>query len=126
MKLVHQAIKEILLKFLELLTSLSPEIRQLQSMPSNAKYTSKIIQNDVLTAATNTVLKHIVNEVKEAEWYAIIADEAKDISRKEQLSSCIRYVNKDFKVNKHFIGFSDLCELMLKHWLIKLWKCYRH
>ena len=94
-------------EILELLASLIPELQcQLQIMLD--------IQNDLLKAATDTVLRHIINEVKESEWYAIIADETQDIGKKEQLSLCIRYVNNQLQVNEHSIGFSDLCDLDAK------------
>uniref|UniRef100_A0A1X7U5U3 TTF-type domain-containing protein n=1 Tax=Amphimedon queenslandica TaxID=400682 RepID=A0A1X7U5U3_AMPQE len=99
-------------EILELLASLTPELKHLlHSMPRNAKYTSNIIQNDLLKAATDTVLRHIINEVKESDCYAIVADEAQDKSHTEQLSLCIRYVNNHFEVNEHFVGFSNLHEL---------------
>ena len=99
-------------EILELLTSIVPELEhEFRSLPNNAKYTSKVIQNDLLRAAADTVLRHIVNEIKESEGYSVIADETRDISKKEQLSLCIRYVNKQFQVNEHFVGFTQLCEL---------------
>ena len=44
----------------------------------------------------------------------MIADEARDVSKKEQLSLCLRYVNKQLEVNERFVGFSDLCDLDAK------------
>ena len=39
-----------------------------------------------------------------------MADECRDVSRIEQLSVCIRYVNNGV-ITKHFLGFSDMHEL---------------
>ena len=100
------------IEILEFLLSLVPELSaQFRSLPDNAKYTSKVVQNDLLKAASDVVLKKITDEVKEAEGFAVIADEARDISNKEQ---CLRYVNKDLKVNERFVGFYDLSELDAK------------
>lgn len=69
----------------------------------NTKYMSKT-QNDLLTDASATIVEQnlIVEEIKRAESYSIIADETRDISRTEQLSMstlCSRYGHPD----DHFI-----------------------
>ena len=102
-------------EILELLASVMPELeRQFRSLPNNAKYTSKVVQNDLLKAAGDVVIKQITDEIKDAEGFAVIADEARDVSKKEQLSLCLRYVNKNLEVNERFVGFSDLCDLDAK------------
>ena len=102
-------------EILELLASVMPELgRKFRSLPNNAKYTSKVVQNDLLKAAADVVLKQIIDEIKDAEGFAVIADEARDVSKKEQLSLCLRYVNKNLEVNERFVGFSDLCDLDAK------------
>ena len=102
-------------EILELLFSLIPEFKHyFDSAPKNAKYVSKDIQNDLVAASTNVVLQHICEEIRESEGFVIIADEARDVSSKEQLSLCLRYINKHLIVNEHFVGFSDLSELNAK------------
>ena len=101
-------------EILELIPSVMPELgRQFRSLPNNAKYTSKVVQNDLLKAAADVVLKQITDEIKDAEGFAVIADKARDVS-KEQLSLCLRYVNKQLEINERFVGFSDLCDLDVK------------
>ena len=41
-------------------------------------------------------------------WYALIADEYTDISNKEQLSICFRWVNNDLEAKEDFIGFYEI------------------
>ena len=72
------------------------------------------MQNDLLKAAADVILKQISDEIKEAEGLAVIADEARDISKKEQLTLCLRYVNKHLVVNEHFWDFLTCLILMLK------------
>ena len=70
-------------EILKLLASVMPELgRQFRLLPNNAKYTSKVVQNDLLKAAADVVLKQITDEIKDAEGFAVIADEARDISKK--------------------------------------------
>ena len=47
-------------------------------------------------------------ELKEAGPYALIADETMDISRKEQLSICVRYITGKLQVQERFLGFWDV------------------
>ena len=63
-------------EILELIASVMPELgRQFRSLPNNAKYTSKVVQNDLLKAAA-VVLKQVTDEIKDAEGFAVIAVEA--------------------------------------------------
>ena len=98
-------------EIVELLASVMPEVeRKFRSLPKNAKYTSKVVQNDLLKAA-DVVLKEITEEIKDSEGYAVIADETRDISKVEQLALCLRYVSKNLDVKEHFVGFSELSDL---------------
>ena len=58
----------------------------------NAKYTSPEIRNQMIKLVCSAILDEIIRRVKEAELYAIIADETPDLSRTEQLSILVRYV----------------------------------
>ncbi|KAL4143937.1 hypothetical protein QTP88_006185 [Uroleucon formosanum] len=65
-------------------------------LPKNAKYTHHTIQNDLFYVMSKLVLETIAKEVKEAKYFAILADETKDISKTEQLSimALFNYINK--------------------------------
>lgn len=81
------------------------------SLPKNAKYTSNLIQNDILEAAAIVVGRSIVNEIKiGSDIFSIIADEARDIGKEEQMSLCIRYVS-DCIIKERFLGFILLKDL---------------
>ena len=69
----------------------------------------------------DTVLSSITAELQEASFYTIIADETKDISKREQLSIVLRYVNNAiFRecflgfVHAHKLDASSLSENILK------------
>ena len=64
-------------EILELIASVMPELGcQFRSLPSNVKYTSKVVQNNLLKAAADVVLKQITDEINDAEGFPVIADEA--------------------------------------------------
>ena len=76
----------------------------LQNSPSNARYTSKTIQNDLIEVIGKCICKDIIEEVKRSKYYTVIADEVTYASNKEQLSIVLRYVQVDV-VKEVFVGF---------------------
>lgn len=69
---------------------------------SNAKYTSPDIQNELLDIAAQQSLNRIITACKKAELYAFIADESTDVAVKEQISVCVRFVEKK-NDGKHYM-----------------------
>ena len=74
--------------------------------PRNALYTSHSIQDELLKILSNKVVHTICEQVKEAGFYSIIADESRDTAKQEQMSFAIRYVDMtDGCVQEHFLTF---------------------
>lgn len=75
----------------------------------NASYRSVRIQNEIIDICGNVVRQEIIEKVKKATCYAILADETADISGMEQLSIGLRYYDeKAGKINEDFTGFVQL------------------
>ena len=91
----------------------------MESTPRSAKYTSPDIQNGILHAASRTVIEKIEEEPCQAKYFAVVADESKDIFKTEQVSLCIRYVINS-NVYEKFLGFYDAQVWMQKHYLLLL------
>lgn len=66
-------------------------IQQRLEACGNAKYTSHQIQNEILQGLAEMVQKEIIKEVKENEVFSVMADETKDMQKKEQMSLVVRY-----------------------------------
>lgn len=79
----------------------------LSKAPKNAHYTSKTIQNDLITVIGNKIRSDILNEVRNTKFYSIIADEVTDTANKEELSLVIHYVH-DGEIREVFV---DLLEV---------------
>ena len=47
-----------------------------------------------------TVLRGLLNDIKAAQWFSIIVDEATDISHKEQLTLCVRWVDMELTIHE--------------------------
>lgn len=57
----------------------------------NAKYTHHSIQNEIISISAKLVSQEISNEVRECDYFAVMVDETKDISKTEQISVVVRY-----------------------------------
>ena len=66
---------------------------RLSDGPKNASYTSPEIQNTLLNVMASAVQKEICSEIQHAGVFSVLADETKDLSKKEQLSIVVRYVD---------------------------------
>ena len=72
----------------------------------NALYTSKTIQNELITICGDLLLNAILKKVRTTRFFPIIADEATDAANDEQLSICIRFVDGTVPCEK-FIAFHE-------------------
>ena len=64
------------------------------------KYLSSEIINEIMQIISNYILRQLLVSIREASMYSLIADEATDISKKEQLCICIRWVDKGFEIHE--------------------------
>ena len=58
----------------------------------HATYLSPDIQNQMIEVIGSAISKEIIRRVKEATFFAIIADETPDSGKIEQLSLLVRYM----------------------------------
>ena len=65
---------------------------RLENGPQNAKYTHHTIQDAILEIFSDIILDEITKKIKEAEYFALLVDETKDLSKQEQLTFVLRYV----------------------------------
>ena len=69
------------------------------------RYTSHDIQNEIIAIMANHVIRDLVSEIRGG-FFSIIFDEYTDISNKEQLTICIRWVDKELEAHKISSGFT--------------------
>ncbi|KAF3844479.1 hypothetical protein F7725_007642, partial [Dissostichus mawsoni] len=98
--------------FLELFPKIShydPEIkRRLDDLPGNGKLTSPDIQNEILQIAASLLIRKIKTELHDEtdSFYAILEDEFKDVSKRELVAVCIRYMHKGM-IKERTVGFLE-------------------
>ncbi|XP_049365484.1 uncharacterized protein LOC125830333 [Solanum verrucosum] len=88
----------------------------LEKAPKNNKMTSHDIQKDIVSACKIETIKAIIEDIN-SDYFALLVDESRDVSRKEQLTICLRYVDKLEFVMETFIGLvhiKDTSALSLK------------
>ena len=72
------------------------------------KFTSADIQNEMLEIMALGVLREIAKNIQNAVIYTIMVDESADVSNKEQLVFCIRWVDDELVVHEAFIGMHPM------------------
>ena len=80
----------------------------LETAAKNARYTSKTVQNEMITISGNIIRRKILQMVKRAGFFSVIADEATDVANDEQLSICLSYVHNGLPCEE-FLAFKH-CE----------------
>ncbi|XP_031265295.1 zinc finger MYM-type protein 1-like [Pistacia vera] len=74
-----------------------------KNAPDNLKLTSPKIQKDIVSAASNETVSAIIRDLGDS-LFSIMIDESRDISRKEQMTIVLCYVNKNGLVVELFLG----------------------
>jgi hypothetical protein len=76
-----------------------------KSTPKNITYKSKTTQNEIIDICDDLITRKITNEIREAKFFSILADEASDCGNVEQLSIVVRFVDKKHQIGEEFLGF---------------------
>lgn len=72
---------------------------------SGYKWTSHDVQNEIIGILGQSVLRSVIQEIKDCNYFGIMVDETSDISVQEQVTFCIRTVNENFDICEDFLGF---------------------
>lgn len=88
-----------------------------KSLPNNAKYTSPQIQNEMLSIFNDMIQAIISDELQKSQYFSIIVDETKDISKIEQISVVIRYFLNGV-IYERFMGYRAAKSLCAKSLLV--------
>lgn len=71
----------------------------------NASYSSKTVQNQLLTIIGDQIRDNIVNDVKASRFYSILANEVSDAAGLEQISLVLRFVDQEHRIREEFVDF---------------------
>ena len=74
----------------------------------DGKYQSPEVINELIEIMAHKVLRSLLCDISSRKWYAIMADETRDISNREQLVLCIRSVSDNYVVHEDMVGLYQL------------------
>ena len=96
----------------QLLIMMSKETSPVMRQWLTEKYMSPEVVNELISMMGQSVLRKLLCHIKRVtpHWFGIIADEATDVSNREQLNLSIRWVNDNYEV------FEDPVGLFTLHW----------
>lgn len=85
---------------------------QKQGKRLKAHYLSHHSQNEFIGICAQVVLTHMLNELSQSKYYAVIVDSTPDISHQEQHAILIRYVlyvneEKEYRIMERFFTYID-------------------
>ncbi|KAJ9558445.1 hypothetical protein OSB04_013059 [Centaurea solstitialis] len=98
--------------FLELLQFLADHNESVKAVtfknaPSNLKLTSPDIQKDIVNVVATETTKLIVSDLGD-DYFAVLIDESRDVSIKEQMSVVLRYVDRRGRIVERFLGIEHV------------------
>ncbi|XP_021717290.1 zinc finger MYM-type protein 1-like [Chenopodium quinoa] len=107
--------------FLALLTWFSENNSEVSKVvlgnaPGNNRMTSPLIQKELINCCAKETTRLLIDDIGD-DYFGILADESSDVSQKEQMALCLRYVNNKGKINERFLGIvhvKDTTALSLK------------
>ena len=95
--------------YLQLLKLRTEDVPDLQMYLRNTtNFTSPGAQNEMIEMFSHQILRNIVSDIQQNEFYAVTADGTQDISGQEQESFCLRHVDSDLYVHEDFIGLYEV------------------
>lgn len=99
--------------FLELfkfVSTYAPEIEnRLKELPQNATLMSHQVQDELLEAAASILLRKIKAELH-GQYFAILADEYKDLAKRELVAVCVRFIHGGV-IKERAVGFVEAADL---------------
>ena len=72
------------------------------------RYQSPEIVNELIEIMGHSLLRSILANILSQQWFALLADETRDISNREQLVLCIRWVSESYEIHEDVVGLIQL------------------
>ncbi|CAL9706391.1 unnamed protein product [Knipowitschia caucasica] len=95
-----------IMQLLNLRAQDNPELRSWLAQ-KESKWLSHEILNEMIEIMSHGVLRTLLKEVKDADFFAVMLDETADITVKEHVSICLRFVTDELQPEEIFVGFYE-------------------
>ena len=93
---------------IEMLKCRSEDVPVLTDWLNHSSYKSHDIINELIQLMAHEVLQTLLHDVREAQWFSLIADETRDISGSEQLSVSLRWVDDTYTIHEDLVGLIEV------------------
>ena len=93
---------------MEFVSQYHPNLREHVECEFRAKHMGWEIQNEILKMLSDGATRKLITQVQDAKQFAIIIDEVCDKGWVEQLSICLRWVDKEYEVQEKWMTFIAL------------------
>ncbi|CAG2217955.1 unnamed protein product [Mytilus edulis] len=88
----------------------------LETASRSLRYLSPKVQNELIQCCEVEIRERLIDNCKKSKFFAVCADETTDVSVKEQLSICVRYVDSDTNdIREDFLGFVEPGQVDAEH-----------
>lgn len=78
-------------------------LKNRETCHANTRYSSKTIQNQIISLIGEYIRESVVQEIKEAKFFSVLCNEATDNANLEQLLFVLRFVDKDCQIREEFL-----------------------
>ena len=82
----------------------SIDVPALKHWISEKKYFSPDILNEQASIVGKRILRDLTGDIRNVQWFSLVADETSDIASQEQFNISIRWVGEDFVVHEDPVG----------------------
>ena len=86
------------------LTVLLQTVLEEEKWVQDSRYQSPEIVNELIKIMGNHVLHSVLSSMFNQRWFALLADETRDISNREELVLCIKWVSDSYEISEDFVG----------------------
>ena len=76
----------------------------------DSRYQSPEIVSELIEIMGHDVLRSILSDIRGQQWFALLADETRDVSNREQLVVCIRWVSDCYEISEDVVGMIQLSD----------------
>ena len=66
------------------------------------------MQNEMMQVMALKILRQIAGNIRDADFFTMMCDEATDVTNTSQLVVCIRWVDQNLNANDELIGLKDM------------------
>ena len=87
---------------------MSTDCPQLALWLKKQDYISPAVVNEIITLCGHAILRQLLVQVRAANYFSLIADEATDISHNEQMCIAVCWVDAGYTINEAALGLVQL------------------